>query len=175
MRDIDKDMVLRLVEENAKKRFELIYGFDPSPPPPKKVKGQNKGKGKNQGKKADIAAVVAPSEPLADGSSSIPPTESPKPDSTRIESITSSLATTTIISTELPLVILPIPTDIDTETDPKASYYIRASQGHSIQLEGVAHLEELRDDEESKKRAGLIVHGTRWELWDVLSESITFF
>lgn len=49
MRAVDKAMVLRLVEENAKKRFELFYGYDPSPPPVKGGKGGKGGKGKRQG------------------------------------------------------------------------------------------------------------------------------
>lgn len=86
----------------------------------------------------------------------------------------SLLASTQITSSELPLIILPDPTTEDGSTpDERGGYFIRASQGHSINLEGVAHLELVNDDEEGRKRTGLIVHGTRWELWDVLSESNT--
>jgi 2'-phosphotransferase len=176
MRDIDKDMVLRLVEENAKKRFELVYGYDPSPPVPKKAKGQNRVKGKNQGgPKAGKKTGTPESTISADtgiGTHGHPAelglaetVEQPL-----AESITADLASVSITSTELPLVVLPNPTDVDdTAPDGRTGYYIRASQGHSIQLEGVAHLEPVDDDEDGRMRAGLAVHGTRWELWDVLS------
>lgn len=183
MRDVDKDMVLRLVEENAKKRFELVFGYDPSPPPPKKGKGQNKGKGKGQGqgqggKKVEEVASGVDAVEVGEKGASAPgePVTAPEPP---VESATASvdalpvlLSPAQITSTELPLVILPDPAVEEvSDPDPRGGYYIRASQGHSIALEGVAHLEAVLDDEEGRKRAGLIVHGTRWDLWETLSES----
>lgn len=50
-------------------------------------------------------------------------------------------------------------------------WYIRAVQGHSIKLEGTGHLDPIRADVEGKARAGLLVHGTKWELWETLSAS----
>lgn len=32
---VDQAAVFRIVEDNAKKRFEVVYGYDPSPPKPK--------------------------------------------------------------------------------------------------------------------------------------------
>lgn len=175
MREVDKAMVLRLVEENAKKRFELAYGYDPSPPLPKKGKGQ--GKGKNQKKQAgpsgsntDAAQGVTASEP---SSSALDPEKSPSADAATVDDIQARLASSQIATTELPLIPLP---NSDVESvqapDPRGEYFIRASQGHSIQLEGVAHLTAVTDDEEGRAKVGIMVHGTKWELWETLSTFI---
>lgn len=49
-------------------------------------------------------------------------------------------------------------------------WYIRAVQGHSIKLEGTDHLVPVGKDGDGTARAGLMVHGTKWELWETLSE-----
>lgn len=175
MRDVDKDMVLRLVEENAKKRFELAYGYDPSPPVPKKGRGPNKSKAKKQpplesaipAMKSETTEPELKYRPVGDD---IPAQSGP----TQLEDVSKILASATISSTELPLIFLPDPSQGDiTDPDPRGGYFIRASQGHSIELEGVAHLQPILDNEEGRKRAGLIVHGTKWELWETLSEYLS--
>jgi len=104
-------------------------------------------------------------------------------DAARVEDLAKSLAQAEI-STELPLVGLPRPDKSMSQEESTVAtttaaapdgqvgeYFIRATQGHSIKLESVAHLEPVRDDEDGRRRAGECVHGTRWELWDTLSES----
>jgi 2'-phosphotransferase len=268
LRAVDKDMVFRLVEENAKKRFELFYGRDPSPPVVKvkaKGKGQvGKGKGKahdqskggrpeaggsggtgggrgsrrtranaqaqaGQGKEVAVAeaaqAVDAQGADIAaadfNGSQATVKGTASATDFAAVEQLGSELSRTAVSdaqspntttsnpsipdasvstitppptstaepapapvpappppSTELPLIPLTPPTT-DTSVDPAApasdtaatgEWFIRASQGHSIALAGVAHLTPVLDDEDGRRRAGLLVHGTRWELWETLSE-----
>ncbi|ODO00691.1 tRNA 2'-phosphotransferase [Cryptococcus wingfieldii CBS 7118] len=175
MKGVDKDMVIQLVRDNAKQRFELFWGYDPSPPRPKKKPTQGKTKkqlqrdreaqaqaqggagdvsGEDKGKQPDAAAVDNLQASLVSAAISSPPSEpAPPPD--------------------LPLVSLPLPTECSPQPPsdgPQGEYFIRASQGHSIQLESTAHLEEVKDDEDGRARVGELVHGTRWELWDVLKE-----
>jgi len=247
MRGIDTEMVLRLVAENAKQRFELFYGYDPSPPRPKVKKpqrqGQGKGKGKGKGKgmgqgngqgqageeagdgarqqrggqgmeardergartelpirttggdstigevqtdstassglvdqarTAGAEQIVAESATAAEGVDA-----SGAVDAAKVDELAKDLAQAEI-STELPLVELPRP-DASSQDEAGAKtastsnvtageYFIRATQGHSIKLESVAHLESVKDDEDGRRRAGECVHGTKWELWDTLSE-----
>jgi 2'-phosphotransferase len=270
---VDIATVLRLVEENAKKRFEVVWGYDPSPPIPKgkgKNKGQGQGQGQGQTKKqkekdrlrqqqrelqaeraqrgpgqareaeATAGTVVGgeKTEPGLENSSvrgnassdQVTETQSSKEvDATlidaaqamqkvrldaepRSESVTEdkgpsgSLQSDKPPSTELPLVILPSHDDINDDLNisfpgenttssrpntpgktltskrnsgssetvqPQPEYFIRASQGHSIQLDSVSHLTPVQDDEDGRKRVGDIVHGTKWELWDVLRESVS--
>ena len=69
---------------------------------------------------------------------------------------------------ELPLVVV----DREHPEDGReGEWYIRASQGHSIKLEGTAHLTPVEDDAEGHERVGLMVHGTRDDLWDVIRTS----
>ena len=198
-------MVLRLVAENAKQRFELFYGYDPSPPRPKVKKGQGKGKGKGNGKggqangKANApSGQAAPSShknmqtPQAgqnEGTTSPAlqvPSESksiprPEVDAAALDDLSHNLSETKI-HIDLPLVELPIPDAQEGEEEVRAAgggtseasqrgeYFIRATQGHSIKLEDIGHLQPVLDDDDGRARAGVCVHGTKWELWDVLSE-----
>lgn len=142
MRGIDVETVLKLVEENAKKRFEVVWGYDPSPPLPVKKKGQNQKK-----KKPVVAGDAAAVDDL------------------RKEMEQAMLADTPATEEwkELPLVV------IDKEAGGSdGEWFIRASQGHSIKLEGTAHLTPVEDDEEGRERVGLMVHGTRDDLWDTI-------
>jgi 2'-phosphotransferase len=143
MRGIDVETVLKLVEENAKKRFEVVWGYDPSPPLPVKKKGQNQKKAKK-----------APVEDAAEV------------DDLRKEMEQAMLADKPEVEEwkELPLVVV----DKEAEGDDGAEWFIRASQGHSIKLEGTAHLTPVEDDEEGRERVGLMVHGTRDDLWDTI-------
>ena len=149
-------MVLRLVEENAKQRFELVYGYDPTPPIPK-AKRQPKKKKTSRSLIDEAVGAV---------------------DAADVDDVRHGLATTTLvddpeteITTELPLVSLPPPSPDCTEGSSKGEYFIRASQGHSLKLESTAHLTPVRDDVDGRARVGLMVHGTRWELWSELSTS----
>lgn len=194
MREVDKAMVLRLVAENAKQRFELFYGYDPSPPPPKKGKKGQGGGGGGGGKKRQSGNNKA-KEP----SSAPAPMPAPAPvaidmidqpgqavDAAQVEDLAHEVAKSTLAEdapssalpvpsepTEMPLVSLPAPEggDADKEAAREGEYFIRATQGHSLNLNSVAHLEEVKDDEEGRANTGAMVHGTRWELWDTLSRS----
>lgn len=190
MKDVNLEMVLRLVEENAKQRFELFYGYDPSPPRPKKGKG--KGRVAPSSKSKAVSKVT-----LGDG-----PDVSAARDSSSEQgqdkeiNLEDKMASTSIAahvnppSTELPLVPLSPPPSAESsitseqtemrgqmdglETEAKGEYFIRARQGHSIHLESTDHLTPVLDDEEGRKRVGDLVHGTKWELWDVISECAVF-
>ncbi len=164
MRDTDLETVLRLVEENAKQRFEVLYGYDPSPPRPR-AKGQGKGKGKFKAKlgvrQGSIYGEV---------------------DAAAIDGVRNDLAQVAITSerpecAELPLVTIPLPVSDEAESfeGQRGKYFIRAIQGHSLKLESTAHLTPVLDDEDGRGRAGLIVHGTQWELWETLSASLQRF
>lgn len=199
MREVDTAMVLRLVADNAKQRFELQYGYDPSPPRPKAKKGQGKGKGKGKAKPvAKPVGLVEGGEPQstspADESSAQigRSVEASDPggqvDAATLDDLSKDLAKAAV-STELPLISLPPPDD-PSSTIPSHSdetnkspaegkggevageWFIRATQGHSIKLESESHLTPVLDDEEGRKRAGVCVHGTKWELWDTLRKSL---
>ncbi|KAK4683527.1 hypothetical protein P7C73_g6721, partial [Tremellales sp. Uapishka_1] len=146
MKEVDLEMVLRLVAENAKQRFELFHGYDPSPPMPRKGKGKGKGKAKPK-----------------------PLVEEGEVDGGQVDDLRQELATATISVPEiieLPLVSIPLEPDGPSES--RAEYFIRATQGHSIELESTSHLTPVNDDEEGRTRAGDMVHGTKWELWETL-------
>jgi len=149
MRGIDVETVLKLVEENAKKRFEVVWGYDPSPPLPKK-----KGQSKKQKAKAPI-----PKEGEVDAAG--------------VDDLTKEMEQAILGESkeeewkELPLVVVD-KEGADEGIDTSATWFIRASQGHSIKLEGTAHLTPVEDDEEGRQRVGLMVHGTRDDLWDII-------
>lgn len=189
MRDVDTAMVLRLVAENAKQRFELFYGYDPSPPRPKVRKGQGKGKGRPKPVQTAATSVI-------EGSTSADPSTKPGPgtsssdagekkvDAAQLDDLSEHMEKAKV-STELPLVEVPRPDDsttpetattqVGTEAKQLGEWFIRATQGHSIKLESDAHLTLVLDDEDGRKRAGVCVHGTRWELWETLSGFDLFF
>lgn len=154
MRGIDVETVLKLVEENAKKRFEVVWGYDPSPPKPAKKKGQNQSKKKVS--KGDAAEV----DDLRKEMEAAMLNDTAKRDEGDAE------------WKELPLVVVERPAvdplDGEEAEDPRGEWFIRASQGHSLKLEGTAHLTPIEDDEEGHERVGLMVHGTRDDLWDVI-------
>lgn len=158
LRGIDVETVLKLVEENAKKRFEVVWGYDPSPPKPVKRKGQNQNKKKQKADAAEVndlrkemeLAMLDESTKQADGEAEWK---------------------------ELPLIVVDRDLNVhDTGGNSEGGaesgeWFIRASQGHSLKLEGTAHLTPVEDDEEGRERVGLMVHGTRDDLWDVIRMS----
>lgn len=172
---IDQDTVFRLVDENAKKRFELVYGFDPSPTKPKKKHVQPPKKKRppppGYGPKAGASGASTP------GSG--------------VESVTAAVAAVSVEPSPLPspepewteLAFVKLPPPESSFDSPEGGgvaegddghtgqWYIRAVQGHSIKLEGTDHLVPVLADEEGRTRAGALVHGTKWELWETLSES----
>nr|XP_018260560.1 uncharacterized protein I303_07485 [Kwoniella dejecticola CBS 10117]OBR82718.1 hypothetical protein I303_07485 [Kwoniella dejecticola CBS 10117] len=206
MREVDVEMVLRLVSENAKQRFQLVYGYDPSPPrPPQLKKGQTPKKVrpapskvmslKENATSPSDGATITNSQQSAQGQ-----VQGQGQDAAEIDDLRSTLSKATIQGQkpngngvqdghgfiELPLVALPIPEPSTSLTDsigsekqaeskddarPKGEYFIRATQGHSINLESTAHLEELQNDEEGRRKAGVMVHGTRAELLNVLKSN----
>jgi 2'-phosphotransferase len=195
MRDVDKDMVLRLVAENAKQRFELFYGLDPSPPIVKAKKGQGKGKGKG-GPKPKLALKgqspaglegeksAATGDAAETGERKVETVDAAQVDDLRKELSEATLQDPKPISTELPLISIPIPPPEGGDASSSGTtpvqaggstgeYFIRATQGHTIKVETAALLEEVKNDEEGRTKAGVLVHGTRWELWEVLSESFS--
>ncbi|EJT47068.1 tRNA 2'-phosphotransferase [Trichosporon asahii var. asahii CBS 2479] len=147
MKAVDRPTVFRLVNENAKKRFELLYGYDPSPPKPKKTKAPKK---KPAPKATDGEATGA----TAAGS---------------VDALAAQLDATTVEPTwkELEFVALPAPAEGE-QGDQRGAWYIRASQGHTLKVEDAAMLEPILDNEDGRRRAGLLVHGTQWKLWDTL-------
>ncbi|KLT40404.1 hypothetical protein CC85DRAFT_287507 [Cutaneotrichosporon oleaginosum] len=171
---IDTEAVFRLVDENAKKRFELVFGYDPSPPKPKKKH------------------VQAPRKkrPPPPGYGKATPSEGSGASTPSVEGVTAGVSGVQLTGAtakeekeewnELPFVKLPPPESsfdspegggvADADTGHTGQWYIRAVQGHSIKLEGTGHLEPLRADVEGTARAGVLVHGTRWELWETLKE-----
>lgn len=168
--------MFRLVDENAKKRFELVFGYDPSPPKPKKKHVQP------ARKKRPPPPGYGPKAATPESGASTPPA---------VEGVTAGVAGVQLQGeakkkedepewAELAFVKLPPPESsfdspegggvADSDGGHTGQWFIRAVQGHSIKLEGTGHLEALRADVEGKARAGLLVHGTRWELWETLSE-----
>ncbi|ORX38046.1 phosphotransferase KptA/Tpt1 [Kockovaella imperatae] len=156
MRGVDVEMILRIVAENAKQRFELFYGYDPSPPVIKPKKGQQKPKNKSlpEGAENGDAAVL---------------------DDLRHDLEAAH------VSTELPMVSVASPQPISPEAlssedhgpteggdTALGEYFIRATQGHSIKLDGEAHLETVKNDEAGRQKVGEMVHGTKWELYDTI-------
>ncbi|WWC65571.1 uncharacterized protein I303_108189 [Kwoniella dejecticola CBS 10117] len=243
MREVDVEMVLRLVSENAKQRFQLVYGYDPSPPrPPQLKKGQTPKKvrpapskvmslkenatspsdgatitnsvqgAKEEMRTNSVGTIAIPSQNESSSGSIKDASEEQQQqsaqgqvqgqgqDAAEIDDLRSTLSKATIQGQkpngngvqdghgfiELPLVALPIPEPSTSLTDsigsekqaeskddarPKGEYFIRATQGHSINLESTAHLEELQNDEEGRRKAGVMVHGTRAELLNVLKSN----
>ncbi|OXG25266.1 tRNA 2'-phosphotransferase [Cryptococcus neoformans Ze90-1] len=204
LKGVDESTILHLVQTNPKKRFELFWGYDPSPPRPKKKPTQ--GKTKKQLQRDREAAAAAAAASVAASGTGERQGKGKEPDAAAIDIIASSLASTDLTAPssslsinsaapaparsltsvhppELPLISLPDPHTSASDSDasasananansdnPKGEYFIRATQGHSIQLESTAHLEHVKDDEEGRRKVGLMVHGTRWELWDTLKE-----
>ncbi|WVO13661.1 hypothetical protein L204_101282 [Cryptococcus depauperatus] len=173
LKGVAEEYVFQLVRDNTKQRFELFYGYDPSPPRPKKKPVQ--GKSKKQ-KQAEREAAVAGS---VDGALFAPASEGVNKgsDSAEIDTLQTTLVATTLLDSkspksaeppELPLVSVPVSSLNDQQSEPRGMWFIRATQGHSIQLDSTTHLTELHDDIESREKAGLIVHGTRWELWHLI-------
>jgi len=153
MKAVDEPTVFRLVNENAKKRFELVYGMDPSPPKPKKVKGPKK-KAPQRPPPGSDGVVDALGDKLA--ATAVTVTEAvPAPPTTPAEPEWK----------ELEFVVLTPPED---GTPGEGQWYIRASQGHTLKVE-TTHLEPVTDTPEGRARAGLMVHGTQWKLWPLLS------
>lgn len=163
--------MLKLVEENAKKRFEVVWGYDPSPPRPIKKKGQNQSK-KSKSTPKTAAAVTQTGQVDAAGVDDLRKEvekalldDRPKP---------SGQAEEAEAWKELPLVVVDreAPTTGTDGDGPACEWFIRASQGHSLKLEGTAHLTPVEDDAEGRERVGLMVHGTRDDLWDIIRESV---
>ncbi|KAL7424822.1 tRNA 2'-phosphotransferase [Cryptotrichosporon argae] len=165
LKDVDEPTVLRLVKENAKQRFELVWAYDPSSPRPKKKRVNQPKKQKPAPGNPGPASETAPaSAPTANGA-----------DAAQLDDARAALATAAPAPesehVDLPLVLLTPPDEAGASTsEPRGEWYIRASQGHSLAVDTAAHLEPVGDDEDGRRRAGLAVHGTRWELWDTLRE-----
>ena len=214
MRSIDVEMVLRLVAENAKQRFELFYGYDPSPPVPKAKKGEGKRKkgpnpfkGDGTGSQGTKGERIEPNEIADPGGTA--PTDSQVGgtwrsghDAATLDDLQHDLAKSKLDTpVELPLVSLPVPDGRDAKpsatsssssvsvhselgtgskeveppngvtTPPTGEYFIRATQGHSLKVNHELHLEPVPNDEEGRRKAGEMVHGTKWEVYDAISKS----
>ena len=130
----------------------MIYGYDPSPPRPKSKQGGGKRNGK-------VVANSRRQEGEVNGGPTLVVAHQALIEPTHTE-VGSEMI-------ELPLVTLGIGEEC---ADAAGEWFIRATQGHSLKLDSIAHLTPILDDEESRARAGLLVHGTKWELWDTLSK-----
>lgn len=140
-----------------------MYGFDPSAPKPKKKKMQQP---KKKGKGGAPAGAAAPGS-------------TPAPGSDAVAALSADLAKAAVSPPqpapeddwkELDFVKVAPPAEGTGPSEPRAEWFIRATQGHSIKLEGTGHLTPVGDDADSRARAGLMVHGTQWRLWETLSE-----
>lgn len=153
MRDVEIERVLQLVENNAKQRFEVLYGYDPSP-----VRPKSKARSKN---KAQVK--IEPAEDNENHDRAV--------DAATIENAILVKSDPSEPETELPIVTAPLPDAVGTGLVESShlEYFIRATQGHSLKLESTAHLTPVFDDDDGLRRIGLMVHGTRWELWESIS------
>lgn len=150
VQDIDQPTIFRLVADNSKKRFALLWGYDPSPPKPKK-KSQPKKKAVNPVEEVTHALQAA----------------SVEPEWKELEFIKLSPPLSAFPDAEL--VAAYDGGDVDGPSDERAEWFIRAVQGHTLKLDS-GHLEELKDNEDGRQKAGLLVHGTKWQLWNAISE-----
>lgn len=155
VKDIDQATIFRLVADNSKKRFALVWGYDPSPPKPKKKAPPKK----KQAKLDDIQAVEDVTQAMK--------AASVEPEWKELE----------FVKLSPPLSAFPDPElvaaydggEVDGKSDERAEWFIRAVQGHTLKLDS-GHLEELQDDENGRQKAGLLIHGTKWQLWNTISE-----
>lgn len=156
VKEIDQETIFRLVADNSKKRFALVWGYDPSPPKPKKKPQPKKKKPAADG---DSAAVADISQAMKAASI--------EPEWKELEFVKLSPPLSAFPSSEL--VVAYEGGEVDGPSDEKAEWFIRAVQGHTLKLDS-GHLEELKDDENGRQKAGLLVHGTKWQLWETISE-----
>lgn len=153
-----------LVETNNKKRFVLLYGYDPSP-----VRPERKKKQPGQTKKALKLQQDREQQEGTDTRSSATAKSA------------ESLAELPLVPVDAPIVDPYDPEVSPQQAKPKASarsstlgsspsepeWFIRAAQGHSIQTVTTDHLEPISAaNEEGLSKVGEMVHGTKAELWD---------
>lgn len=154
VKDIDQATVFKLVADNSKKRFALVWGYDPSPPKPKKKAQPKKKKPVTDGETIEQVTLAMKAASV-------------EPEWKELEFVKLSPPLSAFPNSDL--VTAYDGGEIDGESDDKAEWFIRAVQGHTLKLDS-GHLEELRDDENGKQKAGLLVHGTKWQLWETISE-----
>ncbi|KAJ9115123.1 hypothetical protein QFC22_005453 [Naganishia vaughanmartiniae] len=148
-----------LVESNAKKRFVLFYGVDPSPNRPERRKKQQ---GKTKKTAASAAAAEQEIHPETEAGEELPllPIEPPQvPPYPAAQSSSSSQPSPPPPQSSTP----PAPASNPAEGE----WFIRAAQGHSIQTVTTEHLDPITQaDEAGLQKVGEMVHGTKSELWE---------
>lgn len=106
------------------------------------------------------AAQAASSGPLK-GNEEIDDLSGPDPFATSIPAATTPKAKAKPAKKKSPPLLGP--------NDPQ--WFIRAAQGHSIQTITTEHLEPITDTSDtSLLKVGAMVHGTKWELWNLIRE-----
>lgn len=140
-----------LVVTNAKQRFVLFYGHDPSPVRPVYQKKGSGGSSRKGEPKPDLAAselslisLEAPAAPIYDSECAASGSNASAP----IES--TSLGEGGVVI--------------------EAEWFIRAAQGHSLPTVTTEHLDPVSNDDEGRSKVGEMVHGTKEQLWDIIRE-----
>jgi 2'-phosphotransferase len=151
-----------LVETNNKKRFVLLYGYDPSPVRPQRKKKQQ-GQTKKALKEQQEGTDAAPSSTASTESAAelpLVPVDPPAVPAYDPEGVPQQKATASSRSPMLG------------SNAAESEWFIRAAQGHSIQTVTTDLLEPITmADEEGLSKVGEMVHGTKAELWDAIRTS----
>ncbi|GHJ84625.1 hypothetical protein NliqN6_1027 [Naganishia liquefaciens] len=158
-----------LVESNAKKRFVLFYGYDPSASRPerkKKQQGQTKKALKLQQdrvqedvQKSGLPTVVG--NAACQQESPLVPLDAPQVEKYDPEHPASGNQQKPDERS---------PTLGSNAKEPE--WFIRAAQGHSITTVTTEHLEPITSaDEEGLSKVGEMVHGSKAELWESIRET----
>jgi 2'-phosphotransferase len=133
---------------NAKQRFVLFYGFDPSPIRPTYQK-------KGSARKVDMSGATEVPLVALEDREAIPTYDSELPGSV----------------SDPPLRTIELSEGQNPPPGVQAEYFIRAAQGHSLPTVTTEHLEPVLNDEAGRRMVGEMVHGTKEELWDVIRKS----
>lgn len=153
-----------LVESNAKKRFVLFYGYDPSAVRPQRKKKQQGQTKKAQKLQEDREEQDASGSRLSATTGNVEsPEESPlvPVDAPEVEKYEPESPAP--VTKQRP--IARSPTLGSNASEPE--WFIRAAQGHSITTVTTEHLEPITAaDEEGLIKVGEMVHGSKAELWE---------
>lgn len=148
LKNLSWPLLHHLVVTNAKQRFVLFYGSDPSPIRPtyqKKGSGGSARKGEPKpdpgASELSLVPLEPPGLPVYDPASG---TNSSTPAPIEARALEEGSA----------------PVEVE--------WFIRAAQGHSLPTVTTEHLEPVLNDEEGRAKVGEMVHGTKEELWDVI-------
>lgn len=171
---------------NAKQRFALLYGYDPTPaehqPKSSKGKGKQQQKGKKQQQhqagtdvleameKLSVTTAVPPATP-----EELPLVSLDEPEVKAYREPEAAVSADDLVSPDPFAASSSKPTKTKAPPAPgpnEPQWFIRAAQGHSITSVDAEQLLEpvLTTSPEGLARVGEMVHGTRATLWDVIRE-----